>query len=99
MNWWTPRRRIEHVTVVTCTYLIIALVGEERPLLEDHPQAEQEHDQAVTAVAEHDAEQEREADDGERRWNKKRLYVTTQPYSTWRQHIQTVHTDWSFSRL
>ena len=55
------------MTVVTCTYLIIALVGEERPLFEDHPEAEQEHDQAVTAVAEHDAEQEREADDGERR--------------------------------
>ena len=53
--------------MVTCTYLIIALVGEERALLEDHPEAEQEHDQAVTAVAEHDAEQEREADDGERR--------------------------------
>ena len=48
------------------TNLVIAFACCELALFDEHPESEEEHDESVTEVAEHDTEEEWEADDAER---------------------------------
>ena len=50
---------------MTKPHLIVDLLGRERGLPHHHPQAKQEHDEAVARVPKHDGKQEGEGDDGE----------------------------------
>ena len=47
------------------TNLVIALARRELTLFDEHPESEEEHDESVTEVAEHDTEEEWKADDAE----------------------------------
>ena len=47
------------------TNLVVAFARRELTLLDEHPESEEEHDEAVTEVSKHDTEEEWEADDAE----------------------------------
>ena len=46
------------------TDLVVGLLRLKTFLREDHPESEEEHDEAMAGVSEHHREEEREADDG-----------------------------------
>ena len=43
--------------------LVVAFARRELTFFDEHPESEEEHDESVTEVAEHDTEEEREADE------------------------------------